>query len=54
MPAADHHHELELTIQTFDKYAQQYCDKFESYKPILRVTKNSPLSSPRAIGEYSK
>ena len=31
MPAADHQHELELTIQTFDKYAQQCRDKFESY-----------------------
>lgn len=35
MPAAIDQREFALTIQTFDKYAQQYCDKFESYKPYI-------------------
>ena len=48
MPAADHQHELELTIQTFDKCAQQYCDKFESYKPYIEsYEKFAALFTPR-------
>ena len=48
MPAADDQRELELTIQTFDKYAQQYCDKFESYKPYIEsYEKFAELFTPR-------
>ncbi len=48
MPAADDQRELELTIQTFDKYAQQYCDKFESYKPYIEsYEKFAALFTPR-------
>lgn len=48
MPSANDQRELELTIQTFDKYALQYAEKFESYRPYIEsYEKFAALFTPR-------